>query len=71
MLCLTRKPGEEIRIGDDITIVVVATSNGRVRLGIQAPQHVHIVRSELIVEPAPQPTVESHAPLVELACDAA
>ena len=70
MLCLTRKPGEEIRIGDDITIVVVATSNGRVRLGIQAPQHVHIVRSELLIDPAPQRAGEPHAAL-ELTCDAA
>ena len=47
MLTLTRKPGETIRIGDDIEIVVKDIRSGAVRIGIQAPQDVFIARGEL------------------------
>ena len=46
MLVLTRKLGEEIRIGDDIVLKVTAMQGGRVRLGIEAPKHHRIVRPE-------------------------
>ena len=47
MLILRRKVGEKIVIGDGITVVVNRVSGGRVTLGIEAPQDVHIVRGEL------------------------
>jgi carbon storage regulator len=47
MLVLTRKQGERIRIGDDITITVVRTKGKAVRLGIQAPAHVPVLRGEI------------------------
>lgn len=47
MLVLTRKCGEEIVIGDGIHIKVLATSGGRVRIGITAPRNVTVHRSEL------------------------
>lgn len=37
MLAITRKAGEAIRIGDDVRIVVLDISGGKVRLGIDAP----------------------------------
>ena len=37
MLAITRKAGEAIRIGDDVRIVVLDVSGGKVRLGIDAP----------------------------------
>jgi carbon storage regulator len=37
MLAITRKTGEAIRIGDDVRIVVLDVSGGKVRLGIDAP----------------------------------
>ena len=46
MLCLTRKAGESIKIGDDITIVII-DSRGQVKIGIDAPKDVVILRSEL------------------------
>ena len=46
MLVLTRKLGEEILIGDDIVLKVTAMQGGRVRIGIDAPKHHRIVRSE-------------------------
>ena len=48
MLILQRKPGEAVRIGDDITISILSVENGRVRVAIDAPTSVPILRSELI-----------------------
>ncbi len=50
MLVLTRKHGEKIRIGNDITITVVDIGKARVKLGIEAPAGHRILRSELIVK---------------------
>ena len=47
MLVLTRKRTEMIKIGDDIVITVVHTSRGSVKLGIQAPSDVRVLRGEL------------------------
>jgi carbon storage regulator len=47
MLVLTRKIGEEIVIDGDIRITVVEVANGRVKLGIAAPKHVRVDRSEV------------------------
>lgn len=48
MLILTRKPGEKIRIGDDITIHVVDIGKGNVRIGVDAPKNVAIMRDEVV-----------------------
>ncbi|MBW1698324.1 MAG: carbon storage regulator CsrA [Deltaproteobacteria bacterium] len=47
MLVLTRKVGERINIGDDIIISVIETDRGSVRLGIEAPRHIPILRQEI------------------------
>ncbi|EAQ80162.1 carbon storage regulator [Blastopirellula marina] len=49
MLVLTRKPGETIRIGDDIVITISQLKGGRVRIGIDAPPEMGIRRGELEV----------------------
>jgi carbon storage regulator len=49
MLVLTRKQGEQIRIGADVVITVVRTKGKAVRLGIQAPSHVPVLRGEIAV----------------------
>jgi carbon storage regulator len=49
MLVLTRKQGEQIRIGADVVITVVRTKGKAVRLGIQAPAHVAVLRGEIAV----------------------
>lgn len=53
MLVLTRKSGEEIRIGDEITITVLLTGRSRVKLGISGPHDVPVVRSELSTRTRP------------------
>jgi carbon storage regulator CsrA len=47
MLVLTRKIGQRITIGENITVVVTKTAGNRVTLGIEAPKDVRIVRGEL------------------------
>lgn len=48
MLVLTRKQGEQIRIGDDVVITVIRTKGKTVRLGIDAPANVNVLRGELV-----------------------
>jgi carbon storage regulator CsrA len=55
MLVLTRKLGEQIRVGDDITFAVLAVRGNQVRLGIEAPRWVRIARAELGDLPAAEP----------------
>ena len=47
MLVLTRKKSEEIKIGNDITIKVIQTGKGTIKLGIEAPKNVRVLRGEL------------------------
>ena len=47
MLVLTRRVGEKIIIGNDITITVIKLSNGIVRLGFEAPKECSIYRKEI------------------------
>ena len=48
MLILSRKEEESIRIGEDIEIKVVQTAKGYVKLGIEAPKSILVLRKELI-----------------------
>ncbi len=48
MLVLSRKPDDTIAIGDDITITLLQVKGDTVRLGIDAPEDVKILRGELI-----------------------
>lgn len=47
MLVLSRKQGESIRINDNITVKIVNVGQGRVRIAIDAPSNVTILRQEL------------------------
>ena len=51
MLVLTRKENEKIHIGDNIVLTVVSLRGDRVRLGIEAPKDVRVMRSELENKP--------------------
>ena|GEM_PF-716542 len=52
MLVLTRKLMEKLFIGDNICVTVVRLEGGQVRLGIEAPRDVAVVRAELVPERA-------------------
>lgn len=47
MLVLSRKPGEALKIGDDVEITIVEVKGDMVRLGIEAPRNVQVWRKEL------------------------
>jgi carbon storage regulator CsrA len=66
MLVLTRKRAESIKIGNDIVIKVIHTSRGTVKLGIDAPAHVRVLRAELAEFTAePAVVTNSNQPVVE------
>ncbi len=48
MLILTRREGQAVQIGDNITVRVIELTDGSVRLAIDAPREVSILRTELI-----------------------
>ena len=48
MLVLTRKAAETIQIGDDVVIKVIKTGSGTVKIGIDAPDEVRVIRGELL-----------------------
>ena len=50
MLVLSRKVGERILIGDRISVTVVKVGHGGVRIGIEAPTEMAVVREELAKE---------------------
>jgi carbon storage regulator len=58
MLVLTRRLGEKIVIGENITITIVDIDRGKIRIGIEAPRDVTIFRQELL----PQKGEQKEAP---------
>jgi carbon storage regulator len=61
MLVLSRRERQRIKLGDSIIVTVVRVSGDKVRLGIEAPPHILVLRDEL--EPIESSAVE---PAVEL-----
>jgi len=49
MLVLSRREGEKIKIGDSIVITVVRAGGDKVRIGVEAPENILILRGELEV----------------------
>ncbi len=66
MLVLTRKLMEKVYIGDDICVTVVRIEGGQVRLGIDAPRDVTVVRSELVPERQPPGRGPAVRPMVRV-----
>jgi carbon storage regulator len=67
MLVLTRKYQEKIRIGENITITVLRMKGKAVRLGIEAPSNVPVVRGELsfVIDGESAEAEEAEAPALE------
>ncbi|MFN4257777.1 MAG: carbon storage regulator [Gemmataceae bacterium] len=62
MLVLSRKKGEQISIGDQVYVTVVAVHGNQVRLGISAPEDMAISRQELTAEQRKRrPATTKHA----------
>lgn len=50
MLVITRKPGEKFVIGSDVQVTIVGVDGNRVRVGIESPADLKILRTELLPE---------------------
>jgi carbon storage regulator len=48
MLILTRRVGESLMIGDDVTITVLGVKGNQVRIGVDAPKEVAVHREEIL-----------------------
>jgi carbon storage regulator len=67
MLVLSRKQGERIRIGNDVRITIVRIGPNSVRVGIEAPDDLNIVREELCFGETAQHAPES-SPMDRVVC---
>lgn len=47
MLVLNRRVGEKLIIGDNIEVTVLAIKGGQVRIGIEAPKEISVIREEI------------------------
>jgi carbon storage regulator len=47
MLILTRRAGETVMVGNDVTITVLGVKGNQVRIGINAPKHIAVHREEI------------------------
>jgi carbon storage regulator CsrA len=47
MLVLSRKPGEKLVISDNITLTILEITGNRIKLGVEAPGDVRVLRGEL------------------------
>lgn len=47
MLILTRRVGETLMIGDEVTVTVLGVKGNQVRIGVNAPKHVAVHREEI------------------------
>jgi len=59
MLVLSRKVGERIQLGDQITVTLVKIQGNTVRIGIEAPPNMAVVREELTKRATDQPIAVS------------
>ena len=62
MLVLSRRESERIKLGDSIVVTVVRVTGDRVRLGIEAPADILVLRGELAAEKAPHPALPEAPP---------
>jgi carbon storage regulator len=63
MLVLSRKQNERIRVGDSVVVTVVRVSGDKVRIGIEAPANVRVLRDELDEESRGAVTLEPSSEL--------
>jgi carbon storage regulator len=47
MLILTRRVGETLMVGDEVTVTVLGVKGNQVRLGVNAPKHIAVHREEI------------------------
>lgn len=68
MLVLSRKAGEKLTIGGGIVLTVVRIDNNQVRIGIEAPADIRVLRAELTDTPQAVDSLPEWRPAVAEAC---
>jgi carbon storage regulator len=63
MLVLSRKQNERIRVGDSVVVTIVRVSGDKVRIGIEAPANVRVLRDELDADTIGTVTLDAAAEL--------
>jgi carbon storage regulator len=66
MLILTRKIGEGLMIGDEISIIILEVRGNQIRLGIEAPVDIPVLRSELYQQCLEENSRASSSPVPDL-----
>ena len=64
MLVLSRKQNERIRVGDSVVVTIVRVSGDKVRIGIEAPADVRVLRDELHPDGGQSMIPTAHEPVV-------
>ncbi len=54
MLVLSRKVGERVMIGDNVVIYIASITQGRVKVGVEAPKDMLVLRGELVPQKPPE-----------------
>ena len=62
MLILSRRESERVHLGDDIVLTIVRVNGDKVRIGVEAPPHVKILRTELGVNAQDDKPVHEQQP---------
>lgn len=71
MLILTRRVGETVMIGQDVTITVLGVKGNQVRIGINAPKSVAVHREEVFEKIKREQMAGTNKPATDIAVDAA
>lgn len=69
MLVLSRKLGQSFRVGREVKVTIVKIDRHSVRIGIEAPERIHVQREEVVFELAPS-LAKSGAAVDRRACSA-
>ena len=61
MLILTRRVGETVMIGDNVTVTVLGVKGNQIRIGIDAPRDVSVLREEISNRARPESAMRTPA----------